>query len=666
MQQQQKQQQTIQNINLENFLKKSREIHGDIYDYSYVVYKKSDDKVTIICNKHGEFNQTPSNHIYGHGCPKCGRERTTNASLSNLEDFLQNIREIHGDIYDYSMVNYINNLTEVTIICKKHGEFNQLPKVHKRGGGCPKCGREKTINAKRLNTIDFIEKSIKIHGPNYDYSKVVYVKSDEDVIIICNEHGDFLQKPCNHLNGQGCRECSIIRGRKISHYSLDEILNKFYETHKNIYDYSLVNYTNYNTSVIIICRKHGNFGQTPHNHIKGQGCYYCGRERIANAKRSNTDEFTQKSIEIYGNIYDYTQDDYKASTEPVKIICKIHGVFEQTPSGHLSGRGCQLCGIMKMSISNRSNTEEFIQKSILVHGDLYDYSFVNYIYANKNVTIICREHGQFYQQATSHLMGCGCPICGINSMAKKCSSNTEKFINKSFEIHGDTYDYSNVNYVNNTKIVEIICKEHGIFKQSPAGHLAGKGCQKCAKKYSYTSEEWIDIAKKLHGDRYDYSKSVYKSSNEKLTIICKIHGEFEQVPRVHLRPNGCPNCSKQNYSALAISYLNTVSMINNIYIQHAENGVEYKIPNTNFKVDGYCEETNTVYEFHGDFWHGNPKIYKLDGVNTVTKKKYSDLYIKTLEREEYIRSLGYNLVIMWENDWKNHKKILKTIKNRMV
>ena len=192
----------------------------------------------------------------------------------------------------------------------------------------------------------------------------------------------------------------------------------------------------------------------------------------------------------------------------------------------------------------KKTKEEFIAKAKLVHGDKYDYSKVEYVGALTKVCIICPKHGEFCQEANSHLRGQGCPKC----KSKKQTCTTDEFIAKAKKIHGDKYDYSKVNYVNNYTKVCIICHEHGEFWQTPGAHLRGQGCPKCkSKKQTCTTDEFIAKAKKIHGDKYDYSKVEYVNRKTKVCIICPKHGEFWQTPSAHLRGQGCPKCGIENH-----------------------------------------------------------------------------------------------------------------------
>ena len=127
-------------------------------------------------------------------------------------------------------------------------------------------------------------------------------------------------------------------------------------------------------------------------------------------------------------------------------------------------------------------------------------------------------------------------------------STTDDFIKKAREVHGDKYDYSKVNYVKNSTKVCIICPEHGEFWQIPSNHLKGFGCPKCTNNHHYTTEEWIQNAKEVHGDRYDYSKVNYTNRKAKVCIICPEHGEFWQRGGDHLNGQGCPGCTGKNIS----------------------------------------------------------------------------------------------------------------------
>ena len=304
----------------EEFIQKAKSVHGDKYDYSKVEYVSAHTKVCIICPKHGEFWQTPNSHLNGSGCPKCQGKKLTK------DDFIQKAKAIHGDKYDYSKVEYINNNTPVCIICPEHGEFWQKPNLHLNGSGCPKCSK--------MDTKTFITKAHEVHGNKYDYSKTEYKGCYEKVCIICPEHGEFWQKPNSHLSGNGCPKCANVYIP-----TNEEFIQKARKIHGDKYDYSKVEYVNSYTDICIICPEHGEFWQKPSNHLTGYGCPQCSMPNKCNS----TEEFITKAKTIHGDKYDYSKVEYINGKTKVCIICPEHGEFWQRPNVHLRGSGCPNC-----------------------------------------------------------------------------------------------------------------------------------------------------------------------------------------------------------------------------------------------------------------------------------------------------------------------------------
>ena len=392
----------------EIFIQRSIEKHRNVYDYSKVNYINTKTKVIIICPEHGEFTQSPGKHLIGQGCQRC-----SNHPVFDTPSFIEDSIKIHGDKYDYSKVDYIKSNLKVKIICSIHGEFEQRPGNHLTGQGCGICG---IINAginQRGNTEQFILESKEIHGDHYDYSKVDYIKSNLKVKIICPTHGEFEQRPNNHLTGQGCTKCGYEKVSSDLTLSFETFLIRSKRIHGKTYEYDEETYTLYTKKMRMICPIHGDFFQTPHSHISmSTGCRKCGYIRGSNKTRLTTQEFINRSNDIHGNEYDYSLSKYINSGTKVSIICKEHGVFKQTPLGHMmSGNGCQKCGYEKSGDKSRLTTEDFILKSIKIHGDVYDYSLVDYQGSDTDVKIICPRHGIFEQNPRDHKRGIGCPKC---------------------------------------------------------------------------------------------------------------------------------------------------------------------------------------------------------------------------------------------------------------
>lgn len=193
-------------ISYEEFLKRSKKVHGDKYDYSKVKYVNGKTKVCIICPEHGEFWQTASCHLSGQGCPKCGLIKRAQSKRETKETFIEKAIKTHGNKYDYSKVAYEIGKKKVCIICPEHGEFWQAPIMHVHGNGCPECGKIKYSNERRKTTEQFISEAKEKWGEKYDYSKVVYFHAHKKICIICPKHGEFWQEPDNHLRW-GCKHC---------------------------------------------------------------------------------------------------------------------------------------------------------------------------------------------------------------------------------------------------------------------------------------------------------------------------------------------------------------------------------------------------------------------------------------------------------------------------
>ena len=328
--------------------------------------------------------------------------------------------------------------------------------------------------------------------------------------------------------------------------SLEEFIEKAKEIHGDKYDYSKVEYINTKTKVCIICPEHGEFWQTPGSHLNGSGCPECGNNNNKLKQTYTTEEFINKAKKIHGDKYDYSKVEYKGCKEKVCIICPEHGEFWQIPDNHLRGEKCKKCYDNKRSITLKSNIEEFIQKAKKIHGDKYDYSKVEYINTKTKVCIICPEHGEFWQTPGSHLNGSGCPECKRILLKNKIMPFND-FVKKATFVHKNEYKYVEETYNGLTKKIKIICPKHGEFWQEARIHLKGCKCNKCVKLYSPTTEEFIEKAREIHGDKYDYSKVEYENANKKICIICPEHGEFWQTPYHHIsRKQGCPICNESH------------------------------------------------------------------------------------------------------------------------
>ncbi len=318
------------------------------------------------------------------------------------------------------------------------------------------------------------------------------------------------------------------------------------------------------------------------------------------AKRKNTELFVRQAKSKHGDKYNYDKVKYVNNCTKVTIYCKnCDKHFSQRPMAHLSGQGCRDCGYKTLANDNKRTKEEFIEKAKSVHGDKYNYEQSEYINRKTKISIHCKDCDKtFYQVPSSHLVGDGCKSCGIKSRASKCRYTTEMFIEKAKSIHGDKYNYDQVKYIGSQAKVSIFCiKCNKMFSQDAETHLMGRGCRNCGtktsgSKRSLTKEMFIEKAKSVHGDNYNYDQVNYVNNHTKVIIYCKkCEDTFSQVPSSHLLGSGCPYHA--NKTELKLHYY----LIEKKYEVKREHKFEdFK----KSKFDFYLPDYNLVIELDGD------------------------------------------------------------------
>ena len=424
---------------------------------------------------------------------------------------------------------------------------------------------------KKLTTADFIQKALLVHGDKYDYSKVEYQGNKIKVIIVCPIHGEFSIRPNDFLMGTGCPKCGGTKK-----LTTEEFISKASYVHNNYFSYEKCNYTGSNNKVIVTCPIHGDFEVKANNHLNGANCKKCQNDKIQHT------------------------------------ITKLPQVNKSTVT---------------------YDTQTFVQKALLVHGDKYDYSKVEYIKSSAKVIITCPIHGDFAITPNHFLSGKGCPKC-----AKNHRYSTEEIINRFREIHGDKYDYSKVEYIATHKPVIVICPQHGEFQISPANHLRGQGCIKCYrqnkvvipkedKKKKDKLEKFVEKAKVVHNDKYDYSKVKYVNSETKVCIICPEHGEFWQMPYVHTSGSGCPKCGRLKSNNSKALQLNT-------FIEKAKqiHGNKYDYSKVNY-VNGNTKVC-IICPKHDEFWQRPSSHLNGAGCKLCFEDKKKNLY--NITQQEFI------------------------------
>ena len=287
----------------------------------------------------------------------------------------------------------------------------------------------------------------------------------------------------------------------------------------------------------------------------------------------------------------------------------------------------------------RGKSQEcFIHQAQYMYGTFYDYSKTIYTNTRTPVIINCPNHGEFYKTPREHLRGYGCP------------NKIHNFLRKATSIHGDLYDYSLVEYLLSKLPVKIICPEHGVFKQTPGSHLQGCGCPDYSHRdfHTYDTHSFIEKSKRVHGEKYDYSQTVFVHCLKPVIIVCKRHGQFLQTPSSHYGGHGCHNC------------IHTISKPETEWLNYLGIKKEFRqrtiyLNGKKFSLDALDPYTNTIYEFYGDYWHGNPVIYDADDIHPIRQISFGELYAYTIAREQTLKEAGYNVVCIWENEFKTIK-----------
>lgn len=334
-------------LNTEEVIRRAIAVHGDIYDYSGVVYTPRQ-KISVFCKVHQEyFNIHVDKHVNnGQGCPKCGREKVARAHCKNTDGFIKEATIVHGDTYSYDRVEYTTGKTVVSIFCKKcNTYFQQTPGIHLMGCGCQICGKESSLVARTKSLSAAVAEAIALHGSSYSYSGVTLSEGKLHGII-CGSCGTvFSQRMDRHLSGMGCKKCSYSNAGAIRMDTTESFIAKAVIHHGDKYDYSKVVYQGTAVPVTILCKRCGeNFEQIPKAHVIGKGCRTCGMELMGINKIVPYGDMLDRCIEYHGDTYTYTEPiEYHGAYSKIEITCKIHGPFLQAIGKHAAGQGCPSC-----------------------------------------------------------------------------------------------------------------------------------------------------------------------------------------------------------------------------------------------------------------------------------------------------------------------------------
>lgn len=352
--------------------------------------------------------------------------------------------------------------------------------------------------AKRVEFADFLKRAEEQHGGRFTYDSASYTKMSEKVRVKCPEHGWFEVIASNHLKrGGGCRACMKRSIGLKNRESYESLIERAKTVHGDKYTYIGVEYRKNQAFLKVRCSRHGEFVQAAVHHTKGGGCPDCGRESSAALRTKRSNTFIEEASDKHGGKFDYSKVEYKGAHTPVTIICPIHGEFEQTPSVHLNTKGCPKCSYSRTGESLKTAPSKIRAKLESIHKDSLIIEFPPNFGWQSELTCTCPVHGEFKKTARL-LERSGCNKCSLERTAFKATKTIDEFVEQCRLKHGDRYDYSKVVYKNTRLPVEIVCPTHGSFWQTPDKHLRGHGCPMCASSgKSRMEQELADFVKSL-------------------------------------------------------------------------------------------------------------------------------------------------------------------------
>ena len=427
----------------------------------------------------------------------------------------------------------------------------------------------------------------------------------------------------------------------------EELISLFNEANNNKYEYSRMveDYVNRRTYMTVTCREHGDFTTTPANHKKGVGCPSCGRKIVEASRQISHEDFIKACNIKHNFIYDYSLTVYTNCKNKIVVICKHHGQFEVKADSHKCGAGCIKCSTEKTHEQQKTSIEDFMSKAFKLFGDKFDYSRVHETYdcITSKINIKCNTHNiWFSQNANSHLRDfCGCSECqelfelsNVDKRIEERSSNNIPWFLYQLQdgslraIKGVWGSQKYPNIENHKKYVEYLGKIKGYtnlkdwyniriidFEENYGSQLLGR----------YYDWRYFKLLKTVYPD-YNWNKSKFKK-------IGYSHGQIQWLEFIK------------------------VSTPDIRHILNHDDG-EYRIPNSNYKVDGFSDEQLYIFEYDGDWVHGNPVIYPQSKIHPIYKKTFGELYKDTETKRKFCEEAGYNYYSIWESDWTRGKTAL--------
>ena len=579
-------------------------------------------------------------------CNKC-----TSYKSNKKKDTYMFIKEFvhrhNTDNFSFQNTEYTGSKNAITVYCNIHNidiskNANAFTYAH---NPCAQCGANVDHTIYILKSINKI-KDMYPDQFDYDNYKIDSVNNRTHIVLQCLICGKTSNKPTNDYIRSDKSVCTICNIRVHDYYSFKDESIKIFDSlfiyddlHNKLlpFNYRFVKYK-------MTCKNCDfNFEKTIANHIfNKQGCPNCS----LNASTFPKEWWIKQFNNHHFNIYDYSQvtQDFIKYRDIITVTCPKHNrTWNVVASSHLK-KGCRKCGYENNCLKHN----DFINKCKEKHGGKYDYSLVEYTKGSDIINIICPDHGVFQQKASYHKYY-GCMQCSIDASCVK----PEEFLARCVEVHGKyKYNLDQINYTGMQNKIIVICNIHGEFNPRASDFVNGSNCKKCADiAQSSTKEEFIEKAKLIHGEKYDYSLVKYINNKTNVIIICKNHGKYKQLPFNHIcYKNGCPFCInkseyklykilKDNYKDLKVLYQFKVEWCRN---------------KSYLPFDFLIKENNIIIELDGpqhfiqiSNWQTPEKTQQIDKYKTDQANKNNYSVIRIYQPDLWLDTFN------WLNELKN-------------
>ena len=256
------------------------------------------------------------------------------------ESFILKSKLEFKDRFYYANTIYTASKKSINITCKLHGDFQTTPNNHLGSlyGGCSLCRDLNSLN-------NFKNRITELFGNRFSFEKTVFTGSSSDLILTCQEHGDFVTTPSNiYKSTYGCSKCNLNLKKRYKFKSVREVLESLNKVHNNYYSYPNLKTLSRQVDIEILCPVHGLFKQKMEIHLIGANCNECVQSKNQLKRRRTLEEFIKISTEVHENLYSYEKAVYVNSITPLEITCKLHGSFWQRPDCHYNRKhGCPIC-----------------------------------------------------------------------------------------------------------------------------------------------------------------------------------------------------------------------------------------------------------------------------------------------------------------------------------